>query len=351
MNSEKHQMVNKEPWFAVNLSYFFAGIGQLYAGRSIRGIVLIVSLLILAVTGIWQIFTPSGNIIYGAGFLIASAILYIWNLFDAYEFTRRGNHPSFEQERKSQRDPWLAVFLTQIAPGAGHLYLRENIQGFIFLFLFVIFYAFQGIYIALGVVSIAVSAAAAIHVYFKAPVRRELSLRPLIILIAVMIVYGTGSRMIPFYLKSDVIRNFTTSSNDMAPVIYRGERFFVHQEQPDEYQRGDVLVFELPGDTTWIYLRRLIALPGESVVITPDSSVLVNDTPLRIDGKSITTTPEGQYALPGEPYVVPDGQFFLLAEQPAGSRDSRYFGGITHENIIGHAYKIYWPLNRAGPVK
>lgn len=341
----------KEPWLAVNLSYFFAGIGQLYAGNTLRGIFLIVLLSAVSTLGFWQIFAPSGNVIFGAGFLIAGGILYIWNLFDAYEFARRGNPVEFEEMRKKNRDPWLAVFFTQIVPGAGHIYLRKTYPGFLFIGIYAVLYAFQQLSIFLGFAAVALSVIAALHAYFQSPVRREPTSKPIMILLTVMVIYGITTKVVPFYVESNLIRNFTTSSGYMAPAIHEGDRFFVRQLPADKYSRGDVLVFEMPGDTTWIYLRRLIAFEGEKVEIREDSSVYVDNRLLSLPGDQVTTIPDGDYAVPGQPYIVPEDHLFLLAERPEEGEDSRHFGGVAQENLIGHAYKIYWPLYRAGPVE
>jgi signal peptidase I len=50
------------------------------------------------------------------------------------------------------------------------------------------------------------------------------------------------------------------------------------------------------------------------------------------------------------PYTVPSGYYFVLGDNIANSEDSRYFGAIPRQAILGKTAKIYWPLSRAGPV-
>jgi signal peptidase I len=87
------QISNKEPWLAVNLSMFFPGIGQIYAGKIFRGSILIIS------------------------------------QFDAYRCAKQNNSKDFELLRKSSKDPWLAVFLSRLIVGLGHIYLKKYFFG------------------------------------------------------------------------------------------------------------------------------------------------------------------------------------------------------------------------------
>lgn len=71
---------NKEPWVAVNLSYFFPGIGQIYSGNISRGRILIICSCIFWVLGIYSIFHPISNPIIGIAFLLAYSF-YLYGIF------------------------------------------------------------------------------------------------------------------------------------------------------------------------------------------------------------------------------------------------------------------------------
>ena len=119
----------KEPWLAGNLSIFFPGIGQIYSGNVRRGIVLIISYILLIGIGGGLILSPTGDIGIGLVLLLPTLPINIWNLFDAHRCARKANNRSFEELRKTSKDPWLAVFLSRILPGIGHIYIGKAWLG------------------------------------------------------------------------------------------------------------------------------------------------------------------------------------------------------------------------------
>jgi signal peptidase I len=119
----------KEPWLAVVLSSFLAGIGQIYAGRKWRGIILILTVVALICFSIWSILSPKCDILVSAGIYVAILIIWTWNLFDAHKCSRKANSDDIEAERKQVKDPWLALFLSKLIPGLGQIYLKKWMLG------------------------------------------------------------------------------------------------------------------------------------------------------------------------------------------------------------------------------
>jgi TM2 domain-containing membrane protein YozV len=114
-----------EPWLAVNLSMFFPGIGQLYAGKKSRGWGFICCQAALMAIAFWSIFSSNGNTVIGLACLCIAFILYIFGLFDAYNCViEQLDIQDYEKIPRINKDPWFAVFLTRILPGLGHLYIR-----------------------------------------------------------------------------------------------------------------------------------------------------------------------------------------------------------------------------------
>jgi len=108
-----------------------------------------------------------------------------------------------------------------------------------------------------------------------------------------------------------------------------------------EPSRGDVIVFKYPKDPSRNFVKRLIAKGGETIAI--------QDSKLFINGKQV---PE-KYLPPGfiiddnfEPEEVPTGTYFMMGDNRNHSEDSRSWGILPEEYIIGKTVIIYWPLDR-----
>jgi TM2 domain-containing membrane protein YozV len=128
---------HKEPWLAVNLSKILPGIGQIYAGKSVRGYIILLTWLLLLAIGILLAINP-GTLPIGVGLLLFGlVILPIWNLFDAYYLVKKINTREFESERQQNKDSWLAVFLSSFIPGLGHAYLQQWLSAIIFIVVFI----------------------------------------------------------------------------------------------------------------------------------------------------------------------------------------------------------------------
>lgn len=106
-----------------------------------------------------------------------------------------------------------------------------------------------------------------------------------------------------------------------------------------ELKRGDVIVFKYPLNPEVAYVKRLIGLPGDTVEMV-GHTVSINGTPLQ---ENYT-----QYIDPGSisehygPYKVPEGHYFAMGDNRDNSQDSRFWGFVPRDNIIGKALAIYW---------
>jgi len=114
-------------------------------------------------------------------------------------------------------------------------------------------------------------------------------------------------------------------------------------------QRGDIIVFVYPGDPTMDFIKRLIAVGGETVEI--------RDGAIYINGKVVTDPRirrtyyynyDGNdgYGAPGQVVHVPPGYVFVMGDNSANSRDSRYWGFAPESSILGKADFLFWPLDR-----
>jgi signal peptidase I len=106
-----------------------------------------------------------------------------------------------------------------------------------------------------------------------------------------------------------------------------------------ELKRGDVIVFKYPQSPEVAYVKRLIGLPGEKIEMV-GRTVYINGQPLKedytqyIDAGSI-------YERYG-PFQVPEGKYFAMGDNRDNSQDSRFWGYVPRDHIIGKALAIYW---------
>ena len=107
--------------------------------------------------------------------------------------------------------------------------------------------------------------------------------------------------------------------------------------------RGDVIVFIAPPDPSLNYVKRIVAVPGDTITIKGNTVI--------VDGKTLLepyVSPNYQ----GNPYppvinlVVPPGDYYVLGDDRANSSDSRDWGFVPRKDIIGRAALIYWPLGQ-----
>jgi signal peptidase I len=119
------------------------------------------------------------------------------------------------------------------------------------------------------------------------------------------------------------------------------------------YRRGDIVVFDPPtdwGGHSTPYIKRVIGEPGDRIEIKADGLVYVNgngldETYLYADeqGRQPTTAPPGRST-----WSVPAGELFLMGDHRRNSADSRTFGPVPIDRVIGRAWLRYWPLGTFG---
>jgi len=116
-----------------------------------------------------------------------------------------------------------------------------------------------------------------------------------------------------------------------------------------DYRRGDIVVFDPPeswtADSGTPYIKRVIGLPGDTLQIR-DGLVYINDIALQepylYDGQPTVAT-GGQDA-----WVIPPDELFVMGDHRLGSADSREFGPVPRDRVIGRAWLRYFPFSTFG---
>jgi len=167
-----------------------------------------------------------------------------------------------------------------------------------------------------------------------------------------------GAVVLAVLVKTVLIQAFYIPSESMYPTLQKGDRVLVNKlsYRLHDVNRGDVVVFERPPEETATnipdLIKRVVGLPGEEVVIEA-GSVYVDgqrlDEPYLPEGVTTESPPSAHYQCTVEqPCEVPDGEVWVMGDNRGDSKDSRYFGPIDEDSIVGRAFVVVWPFGRMG---
>jgi signal peptidase I len=142
-----------------------------------------------------------------------------------------------------------------------------------------------------------------------------------------------------------VVQNFKVEGYSMEPTMHTGQYLLVNKVAylVGEPQRGDIIVFRFPNDTSRDFIKRVVGLPGETVEVK-NGVVLINGA--QLDEPYIRDHPA--YTYPAQ--VVPPEQYFVLGDNRNNSHDSHSWGFMGRRFLIGKAWFTYWPWWQVGLV-
>ena len=153
-------------------------------------------------------------------------------------------------------------------------------------------------------------------------------------------------------LKNFVIINATVPTDSMENTIMPkddilGFRLAYTFSEPE---RGDIIIFKYPDDETQKFIKRIIGVGGDHVVIN-DGKIYINDSKEPLDEPYL----KEEWVVETGPYdfTVPEGHYLVLGDNRNNSLDARYWENtyVSDEQIIGKGELIYFPFNRFGLLK
>ena len=149
-----------------------------------------------------------------------------------------------------------------------------------------------------------------------------------------------------FLLLQFTMQNFIVIGTSMQPNFQEGERVVANKlaYRFGEPERGDVIVFHPPGNRQEDYIKRIIALPGETVEVK-NGVVYIDAHPLD-EPYPLNELPK--YTLPHR--KVPENEYFVLGDNRNNSNDSHNNWTVPRGNIIGKAWLSIWPPSEWGAV-
>ena len=145
-----------------------------------------------------------------------------------------------------------------------------------------------------------------------------------------------------FFLINAVSARIRIDGSSMEPNLHHGEFVIVSKinYRFGEPERGDVVVFDFPRNITQEYIKRIIGLPGEHILVE-DGKVYVNEIMLSEPYLIIEPQYEGEW-------VVPEDTLFVLGDNRNNSSDSHTWEMVPMNNVIGEALVVYWPPSSWG---
>jgi signal peptidase I len=132
----------------------------------------------------------------------------------------------------------------------------------------------------------------------------------------------------------------------MEPTLHSSQRVVVEKvtyrflHGP---RRGDIVVIDLPGQTDML-IKRVVGLPGEAVEVRGGQVYIDGEL---LDEPWVASSSGGNYG----PKTIPPLHIFVLGDNRGASNDSRSFGPVKIEYVVGHAWFSYWPLEHVGFVE
>jgi len=346
-------VTGKEPWLAVILSSILPGVGQIYAGKILKGFILLfVALSLVSLFG-WLMLSPTGNILLGFQLLIISFIVGIFNLFDAHRCVQKVNNSEFERLRKGDKDPWLSVFLSSIISGLGHAYQGQWLFAILFFVLVFGVGLLSAVWPLVSLLSTGLLCLCFYHAYLASPTHRAKSKQLILGICLAVLAFDLFNQLIAFSLKQFVAEARYIPSEAMMPTLQVNDRLIVDKlsYRFTLPQRRDIIVFNATptlqqqnyrdGDA---FIKRIIGLPEENVEVKA-GKVYINGKPLQEE--YILDSPQYEYGST----QVPPNSYFVLGDNRNNSYDSHSWGFVPQDHIIGRATKIFWPPGRAGGIQ
>jgi len=145
--------------------------------------------------------------------------------------------------------------------------------------------------------------------------------------------------LVLYFLIDSFMARVRVDKISMRPTLEPGQLLLVNKTayRFGEVQRGDIVVFHYPLNPSEDYIKRVIGVPGDAVLVE-NGEVFVNGQQLVEDYISEPPAYSGEW-------LVPEDNYFVLGDNRNQSSDSHRWGFVPEENMLGKAIFVYWPLN------
>ena len=163
------------------------------------------------------------------------------------------------------------------------------------------------------------------------------------VVVGLVVLYFVGSILLVVFVAQPV----RVQGMAMAPTLNDGDKIFV-RKQFDTLQRGDIVIFYYPQDTTKSFIKRIIGLPGEKIDVDSEGNVTINGQVIKED---YIVTERNQNARERWGRVqrnwkeIKEGYYFMMGDNRDASNDSRSWGLVSKDLIYGKYWVRYGSSN------
>lgn len=323
-------------------------MGQCYGKQWAKGLSIFTVFLGLTTHALWSLLAAEGDTARAFWLMGAAGLVYFLNVWDAFATVGRPMYPL--GNKRAGQDVWYGVFLSQILPGLGHLYLKQAIMGAVFLALGIVLAMAANQHPMLLPIACTIWSIASYHAYRTTPLNpgRNPSRSGQMLMVVVLgsLVLRLTIGCMPLWIDQAVMQCIVPSES-MIPTLQVHDRIFVSRSSHYYPQAGDIVVFRaspetieiLEAEPSTLFVKRIVGLPGQQISVH-DGKVWVNKVPL--EESYIHASPRYRWG----PELIPPNEYFVLGDNRNESADSHVWGFLPKEYIIGKAYKIYWPSER-----
>lgn len=147
-----------------------------------------------------------------------------------------------------------------------------------------------------------------------------------------------------------LIQPFFVEGASMEPNFHNGQYLIIDEisYRLHEPERGEVIVFKYPANPSQYFIKRVIGLPGETVEVNEEGIFVYNDNypegqKLEESSYRPTLTPIFGSAR----YILGDDEYFVMGDNRGASSDSRHWGSLPRDYIVGRVWIRAWPFNAA----
>lgn len=143
-----------------------------------------------------------------------------------------------------------------------------------------------------------------------------------------------------------IAQPFVVSGSSMVPTFHNAEYLIVDEisYRFKDPERNDVVIFRYPNDTKKFFIKRVIGLPNETVDIKGSTVTITNSE--NKNGFVLSEPYVGSISNNNTHFELKDGEYFVMGDNRMQSSDSRYWGAVKEELIIGKAFLRLLPINK-----